>query len=139
MKENPDMNTNDSNERIDELLNSYIDNELTAEQKAEVESLVDHNKKIAQRLRQFQKCRILVGSMPFAEAPASVLEGVKTSLAGRALPSEKQPASQGFGCRCHDWAGSSLIGSDSQVCASPDCSGRTPSPHGRCIGIQRQA
>ena len=92
MKENPDMNTNDSNERIDELLNSYIDNELTAEQKAEVESLVDHNKKIAQRLRQFQKCRILVGSMPFAEAPASVLEGVKTSLAGRALPSEKQPA-----------------------------------------------
>ena len=92
MKENPDMNTNASNERIDELLNSYIDDELTAEQKAEVESLIDHDAKIAQRLRQFQKCRILVGSMPYAEAPASVLEGVKASLAGSSLPSEKQPA-----------------------------------------------
>ena len=90
MKENPDMNTNASNERTDELLNSYIDDELTTEQKAEVESLIDHDAKIAQRLRQLQKCRILVGSMPYAEAPVSVLEGVKASLAGRALPSEKQ-------------------------------------------------
>ena len=92
MKENPKMNQHASNERIDELLNSYIDDELTTEQKAEVESLVDHDKEIAQRLRQFQKCRILVGSMPYAEAPVSVLEGVKASLAGRALPSKKQPA-----------------------------------------------
>ena len=92
MKENPEMDTNASNERIDELLNSYIDDELAAEQKAEVESLVDQDAKIAQRLRQFEKCRILVGSMPYAEAPASILEGVKASLAGRPLPSEKQPA-----------------------------------------------
>lgn len=91
MKENPDMNTNASNERIDELLNSYIDDELTTEQKAEVERLIDQDAKIALRLRQFQKCRILVGSMPYAEAPASVLEGVKASLAGSSLPSEKQP------------------------------------------------
>lgn len=91
MKENPDMNTNASNERIDELLNSYIDDELTTEQKAEVERLIDQDTKIAQRLRQFHKCRILVGSMPYAEAPASVLEGVKASLAGSSLPSEKQP------------------------------------------------
>lgn len=91
MKENPDMNTNASNERIDELLNSYIDDELTTEQKAEVEHLIDQDAKIALRLRQFQKCRILVGSMPYAEAPASVLEGVKASLAGSSLPSEKQP------------------------------------------------
>lgn len=92
MKENPKMDTNASNERIDELLNSYIDDELTTEQQAEVESLIDHDAKIAQRLRQLQKCRILVGSMPYAEAPASVLEGVKASLAGRSLPIEKQPA-----------------------------------------------
>ncbi len=91
MKENPDMNTNASNERIDELLNSYIDDELTSEQKAEVERLIDQDAKIALRLRQFQKCRILVGSMPYAEAPASVLEGVKASLAGSSLPSKKQP------------------------------------------------
>ncbi len=92
MKENPDMNTNASNERIDELLNSYIDDELTVEQQAEVERLIDQDAKIAQRLRQLQKCQILVGSMPYAEAPPSVLEGVKASLADRSLPSEEQPA-----------------------------------------------
>ena len=92
MKENPDMNINASNERIDELLNSYIDDELTAERRAEVERLIDQDAKIAQRLRQLQKCQILIGSMPFAEAPASVLEGVRDSLEGSSLPIEKQPA-----------------------------------------------
>jgi len=92
MKDNPDMNTNAFNDRIDELLNSYIDDELTPEQKAEVESLINQDTKIAQRLQQFQKCRILVGSMPVAEAPAGVLEGVKASLADISLPSEKYPA-----------------------------------------------
>lgn len=92
MKENPDMNTNASNERIDELLNSYIDNELTVGQQAEVERLLEQDPKIAQRLRQLQKCQMLVGSMPFAEAPASVLEGVKTALAGRLPTSYTQPA-----------------------------------------------
>jgi len=91
MKENPDMDTNASNERIDELLNSYIDDELTAERQAEVERLIDQDAKIAQRLRQLQKCRILIGSMPYAEAPASVLEGIKAKLAGGSLPGKKQP------------------------------------------------
>jgi hypothetical protein len=89
MKENPDMNMNASNERIDELLNGYIDDELTAEQRAEVESLVGQDAKIAQRLRQFQKCRILVGSMPVVEAPAGVLEGVKALLSKVSPPVEQ--------------------------------------------------
>lgn len=92
MKENPDTNMNASNERIDELLNSYIDDELTAEQHAEAERLIEQDAKIAQRLRQLKKCQMLVGSMPCAEAPASVLHGVKASLAGISLPGEKQPA-----------------------------------------------
>jgi anti-sigma-K factor RskA len=92
MKENPDMDTNASNERIDELLNSYIDDELTVERQAEVERLIDQDAKIAQRLRQLQKCQILIGSMPYAEAPASVLEGIRASLSGCSLPSEEQPA-----------------------------------------------
>jgi anti-sigma-K factor RskA len=92
MKENPDMNNNASDERIDELLNSYIDNELSVEQQAEVERLIDQDTKVAQRLRQFQKCRSLVASMPAAEAPASVLDGVKASLDGILLPSSRQAA-----------------------------------------------
>lgn len=90
MKENPDMNNNAANERADELLNSYIDDELTVERQAEVERLIDQDAKIAQRLRQLQKCRILIGSMPITEAPASVLEGVKASLADNSLPGEKR-------------------------------------------------
>jgi anti-sigma-K factor RskA len=85
MKENPDNNVNADNERIDELLNSYIDDELSAEQLAEVEKLIDKDEQIAQRLRQLRKCQILISSMPSAEAPAGVLEGVKASLA--AVPS----------------------------------------------------
>ena len=92
MKENPDTNMNASNERIDELLNGYIDDELTAEQKAEVENLVGQDVKIGKRLRQFQKCRILVGSIPVAEAPAGVMEGVKATLPELSLPVEKQLA-----------------------------------------------
>jgi len=89
MKENLDTNMNASYERIDELLNGYIDDELTTEQKAEVESLVRQDAKIAKRLWQFQKCRILVGSMPVAEAPAGVLKGVKASLSELSLPVEQ--------------------------------------------------
>ena len=92
MKQNPDMNMNNSDEHIDELLNSYIDNELTIEQQAEVERLIDQDADIAQRLRQLQKCQILVGSMPYAEAPASVLDGVKASLAGRLQAGDTRPA-----------------------------------------------
>ena len=91
MKENPDMDTNASNERIDELLNGYIDDELTGGQQAEVQRLIDQDATIVQRLRQLQKCKILVGFMPYAEAPASVLEGVRASLAGGSLPIEEQP------------------------------------------------
>ena len=92
MKENPDMDTNAYNERIDELLNGYIDDELTVERQAEVERLIDQDTKIAQRLRQLQKCQILVASMPYAEAPASVLEGVRAVMVGGSVSSQKQPA-----------------------------------------------
>jgi anti-sigma-K factor RskA len=92
MKENPDNNVNADNERIDELLNSYIDDELTTEQQAEVEKLIDKDEKIAQRLRQLRKCQILISSMPFVEAPAGVLEGVKASLAAAPSYSAGQAA-----------------------------------------------
>jgi anti-sigma-K factor RskA len=92
MKESPDMNENIFNERIDELLNGYIDNELTAEQQAEVERLIEQDAKIAQRLRQLKKCQILVSSMPYAEAPAEVFQAVKASVADRTAPTGRQTA-----------------------------------------------
>jgi hypothetical protein len=70
---------------LDELLNSYIDGELTARQHTEVQRLVAHDEKIAQQLEQLRKCKLLVSSMPVAEAPSRILEDVKASLARRTL------------------------------------------------------
>lgn len=84
MKENPD---------IDELLNSFIDGELAAGQISEVERLVARDENIAQRLRELQKCKMLLGSLPRAEAPAEVLQEVKASLSGGTLVCERPAAS----------------------------------------------
>ncbi|MBA7618014.1 hypothetical protein ES703_25333 [subsurface metagenome] len=80
MKENPE---------IDELLNSFIDGELTARQQTEVQRLMAHDAKIAQRLRQLQKCKMLISSLPVAEAPDEILEDVKASLEKRTLLGEQ--------------------------------------------------
>jgi len=66
---------------MDELLNSFIDGELPARQQTEVQRLVHHDEKIAQRLQQLQKCKMLLSSLPVAEAPPQILENVKASLA----------------------------------------------------------
>ena len=76
MKEIPNM---------DELLNSFIDGELPARQQTEVQRLVDHEEKIAQRLQQLQKCKMLLSSLPVTEAPPQILENVKASLARKPL------------------------------------------------------
>ena len=75
MKEIPNM---------DELLNSFIDGELPARQQTEVQRLIHHEEKIAQRLQQLQKCKMLLRSLPVAEAPPQILENVKASLARKA-------------------------------------------------------
>ena len=76
MKEIPNM---------DELLNSFIDGELPARQQTEVQRLVHHDEKIAHRLQQLQKCKILLSSLPVTEAPPQILENVKASLARKPL------------------------------------------------------
>jgi len=80
------------NSNIDELLNSFIDGELPARQQTEVQRLIAHDEKIAQRLRQLQKCKILLSSLPVTEAPPQILENVKASLAGRTLLVEQPTA-----------------------------------------------
>jgi len=76
MKEIPNM---------DELLNSFIDGELPARQQTEVQRLVGHDEKIAQRLQQLQKCKMLLSSLPVTEAPPQILENVKASLPRKPL------------------------------------------------------
>jgi len=76
---------------MDELLNSFIDGELPARQQTEVQRLVDHDEKIAQRLQQLQKCKMLLSFLPVTEAPPQILENVKASLAGKPLLDESAP------------------------------------------------
>ncbi len=66
--------------KIDELLNSFVDGQLTARQETEVQRLIDNDPQIAKRLRQLQKCRVLMNSLPVTEAPAQMLDNIKASL-----------------------------------------------------------
>ncbi len=81
MKENPN---------IDELLNSFIDGELTTRQLTEVQRLMVHDGRIAQRLWELQKCKMLVSSLPCAKAPAEMAGDIQTSLERRTLLGQQQ-------------------------------------------------
>jgi hypothetical protein len=80
MKENSEQDGYAANTRIDELLNSFIDGELTAAEHAQVEHLTAQDMRVARRLRQLQKCKMLVGSLPRLDVPAEVSEGIKASV-----------------------------------------------------------
>ncbi|UCF44108.1 MAG: hypothetical protein JSV99_04085, partial [Planctomycetota bacterium] len=71
MKENMD---------IDELLNGFIDGELSAREHTEAQRLIAHDAGVAQRLRELESCKILVSSLPCAEAPAGMVKQIKASL-----------------------------------------------------------
>ncbi len=75
---------------IDELLNSFLDGELTQRQHTEIQRLIAHDAQIAKRLRDLQKCKMLVGSLPFEQAPAEMAEQIKASLTRR-TPLGQQP------------------------------------------------
>lgn len=66
--------------KIEELLNSYIDDELSADERSEVQRLIRENPTTAQRLRRLERCKALVSSLPPAEPPAEVVAGIKQLL-----------------------------------------------------------
>jgi len=70
---------------IDELLNGYLDEELTARQMTEVQRLISNDEHAAMRLRELQRCRMLVGSLPLAEAPGHMLADIRTRLERKSL------------------------------------------------------
>jgi hypothetical protein len=68
------------NPNIDELLNSFIDGELDERKRIEVQHLISDDTQVAKRLRELQKTKMLVSSLPHAEAPAYVLPDIQASL-----------------------------------------------------------
>jgi hypothetical protein len=75
--------------KLDELLNSYVDGELSVRQRTEVNRMVSNDPKIAARLRQIQKCRTLVSALPVAQAPSFIMENVRASLKAKTEMSEE--------------------------------------------------
>ncbi len=89
-REEHNMDTYASNRRIEELLNSFVDGELTQREATEVERLIADDARIAQRLRELQKSKMLVGSLPRSEAPAEMADEIKASLERRTLLVQSQ-------------------------------------------------
>ena len=87
MKENPN---------IDELLNSFIDGELSTRQLTEVQRLIANDKQVAQRLGELKNCKVLVGSLPPAEAPAEMVSRIKASLAKETLLTQPAHVTERF-------------------------------------------
>ena len=77
------------NPNIEELLNSFIDGELTEREQTEVKRLISHDAQVAQRLRELQNSKMLVSSLPRAEAPARILDEIKASLETETLSGER--------------------------------------------------
>ena len=75
----------EKNQKIEELLNAFIDDELTPEEQAQVQQLVSKDKGIARRLTELQRCRVLVSSLPPAEPPAEVIAGIKQLVQNRTV------------------------------------------------------
>jgi hypothetical protein len=73
----------EQNPKIEELLNSYLDGELSSQDRDQVQRLIGQDKTIARRLRQLERCRMLVSSLPPAEPPAELVSGIKELLRSR--------------------------------------------------------
>ncbi|UCC98923.1 MAG: hypothetical protein JSW66_03355, partial [Phycisphaerales bacterium] len=99
MRENSDQDGYAGDTRIDELLSSFIDGESTAAEQAEVKRLIAQDVHIARRLRQLQKCRTLVGSLPRHDVPAEVSEGIRASLSRMTLPGQEWACEERLGKR----------------------------------------
>jgi anti-sigma-K factor RskA/uncharacterized protein YejL (UPF0352 family) len=79
----------EQNPKIEELLNGYIDDELSADERSQVERLVSEDQAIAQRLYHLEKCKALVSSLPPAEPPAAVVAGIKELIRSHSAGSHK--------------------------------------------------
>jgi hypothetical protein len=72
----------EQNEKIEELLNGFVDGELSAKEAEEVRQLVEKDRSIARRLHEIETCRLLMSSLPPAEPPAKVVSGIKELVRG---------------------------------------------------------
>ena len=83
---------------IEELLNAYLDGELSQRQQIEVRRMIDHDPAVAQQFNQFRKVKMLVTALPRAEAPEGMVEDIKIALQ-RKQAVQTEPAARIVGYR----------------------------------------
>ncbi|MHC4757498.1 MAG: anti-sigma factor family protein [Planctomycetota bacterium] len=76
---------------IDELLNGYIDGELTPRQQVELKRLLNHDEAMKKRLNRLLRCKEMVNALPKQQAPPNMLRDIKLQLEGKTL--REKPAS----------------------------------------------
>jgi len=63
-------------ENIEQLLNGFIDGQLTPREQTELKRLMRNDAQLEKRLAQLQKCRMLLVSLPVEKAPDGLIERV---------------------------------------------------------------
>ena len=81
------MNEQDSNR--DELLNSFVDGELSPRQRTEVKRLAVHDQSIAERIRRIENVRNLLRSLPREDPPEEIADNVRLLLERQSLLGER--------------------------------------------------
>ncbi len=83
------MKEQDSNR--DELLNSFVDGELSPRQRTEVKRLAVHDESIAGRIRQIENVRNLLRSLPREDPPEDIADNLRLLLERQSLLGERDP------------------------------------------------
>ncbi len=76
---------------INELLNAFVDGELSRREQVEVKQLISHDAQIAQKVSELKKSKMLLNSLPRSEAPPEILQGIKNTLERKSLLEEQIP------------------------------------------------
>jgi anti-sigma-K factor RskA len=70
---------------IEELLNGYVDGELSDRQITEVKRMILHDRSVAARIEQLQRQRKLLAALPVESAPADMAASIRAVLERRTL------------------------------------------------------
>lgn len=77
------------NPNCDEIINSFVDGELSPRQRTEIKRLAAHDRDVAGRIRQIKNCRNLLRSLPREDPPLEITENVRVLLERKSLLGER--------------------------------------------------
>jgi hypothetical protein len=83
----------ESKHNIDELLNGYVDGELSERKYTELKRMMQHDPELAARFAGLKKQKQLLNSMPIEKAPQGLLDEVVGSLERKLILNEYSAAS----------------------------------------------